>query len=52
MTFWTLSFKLSQFHGHGSWLVCEVTLNGRKVTHPITILTLDNLTTKNPWDAG
>ena len=21
---WTLSFGLSQFHGHGSWLVCEV----------------------------
>ena len=24
---WTLSFGLSQFHGHGSWLVCEVALN-------------------------
>jgi hypothetical protein len=24
---WTLSFGLSQFHGHGSWLACEVTLN-------------------------
>ena len=23
----TLSFGLSQFHGHGSWLVCEVALN-------------------------
>ena len=21
---WTLSFGLSQFHGHSSWLVCEV----------------------------
>ena len=21
---WTLSFGLSKFHGHGSWLVCEV----------------------------
>jgi hypothetical protein len=21
---WTLSYGLSQFHGHGSWLVCEV----------------------------
>ena len=21
---WTLSFGLSQLHGHGSWLVCEV----------------------------
>ena len=24
---WTLSFGLSQFHGHGSWLMCEVTLS-------------------------
>ena len=23
---WTLSFGLSQFHGQGSWLVCEVAL--------------------------
>ena len=23
---WTLSFGLSQFHGHGTWLVCEVAL--------------------------
>ena len=23
---WTLSFGLSQFHGHGSWLMCEVDL--------------------------
>ena len=23
---WALSFGLSQFHGHGSWLVCEVAL--------------------------
>ena len=22
----TLSFGLSQFHGHGSWVVCDVTL--------------------------
>ena len=27
---WTLSFGLSQFHGHGSWLVCEVALIIRK----------------------
>ena len=26
---WTLSFGLSQFHGHGSWLVCEVALGWR-----------------------
>ena len=25
---WTLSFGLSQIHGHGSWLVCEVPLVG------------------------
>ena len=24
---WALSFGLSQFHGHGSWLVCDVALN-------------------------
>ena len=24
---WTLSFGLSQYHGHGSWLMCEVGLN-------------------------
>ena len=24
---WTLSFGLSQFCGHGFWLVCEVALN-------------------------
>ena len=23
---WRLSFGLPQFHGHGSWLVCEVAL--------------------------
>jgi hypothetical protein len=24
---WTLSFGLSQFHGHGIWLVSEVALS-------------------------
>ena len=24
---WTPSFGLSQFHGHGSWLMCEVALS-------------------------
>jgi hypothetical protein len=24
---WTLSFGLSQFHSHGSWLVCEVVMS-------------------------
>jgi hypothetical protein len=27
---WTLSFGLSQFHGHGSWLVCEVALSQQR----------------------
>ena len=27
---WTLSFGLSQFHGHSSWLVCEVDLREKK----------------------
>ena len=30
---WTLFFGLSQFHGHGSWLVCEVTLSYIKEVH-------------------
>jgi hypothetical protein len=24
---WTFSFGVSQFHGHGSWLLCEVVPN-------------------------
>jgi hypothetical protein len=31
---WTLSLGLSQFHGHGSWLVCEVALSVPCVIHP------------------
>ena len=27
---WKLSFGLSQFHGHDSWLVCEVALELNK----------------------
>ena len=27
---WTLSFGLSQFHGHSSWLMCEVALSTRR----------------------
>jgi hypothetical protein len=27
MAFGHFSFGLTQFHGHGSWLVCEVALN-------------------------
>jgi hypothetical protein len=31
---WTLSFGLSQFHGHGSWHVCEVALkSGGRVAY-------------------
>jgi hypothetical protein len=30
--FWTLSFGLSQFHGHGSWLVCEVVLSTKSIS--------------------
>ena len=30
---WTLSFGLSQFHSHGSWLVCEVVLNQNPSVH-------------------
>ena len=33
---WTLSFELSQFHGHGYWLVCEVALGmERLLSHPL-----------------
>ena len=44
--FWTQSFGLSQFHGHGSWLVCEVALirpihrasaNGRLATQALVM---------------
>jgi hypothetical protein len=34
----TLSYGLSQFHGHGSWLVCEVVmclLLGHEASHRI-----------------
>jgi hypothetical protein len=30
---WTLSFVLSQFHGHGFWLVCKVALSMRATSH-------------------
>ena len=39
---WTLSFGLSQLHGHGSWPVCEVALSiimwGKAQAVPVTIL--------------
>jgi hypothetical protein len=31
---WTLSFGLSQFQGHGSWLMCEVALRLHNVLDP------------------
>ena len=31
---WTLSFELSQIHGHGSWLVCEVAHKIRQLESP------------------
>ena len=41
---WTLSFRLSHFHGHGSWLVCEVALVYEScqsmVAHDFAVLTL------------
>jgi hypothetical protein len=37
----TLSFGLSQFHGHNSWLVCEVALN-LYVCMPIRAFALAN----------
>ena len=33
---WTLSFGLSHFHGHGSWLVCEVALITPSVLSTLT----------------
>ena len=34
---WTLSFRLSQFYGHGSWLVCEVALSEGGLTMHVGI---------------
>jgi hypothetical protein len=34
----TLPFRLSQFHGHGSWLVCEVALKPLGTSYSIGIL--------------
>ena len=32
---WTLSFHLPRFHGHGFWLVCEVTISSVVVCYPL-----------------
>ena len=41
---WTLFFGLSQFYGHGSWLVCKVALSSMvDLTHRTLHKTLGNL---------
>ena len=40
---WTLSFRLSQCHGHGSWLVCETCGLGFRVHGTLKSLTAINL---------
>ena len=40
MAFLTLSFELSKFHGHGSWLVFEVALRASSVGRPILTATV------------
>jgi hypothetical protein len=37
---WTLSFGLSQFHGRGSWIVCEVVQSCRIFWTPTTYCTI------------
>ena len=41
---WTLSFGHSQFHGHGSWLVCEVALrlSPRRLEMTVEMYTADS----------
>ena len=34
---WTIAFELSQFHGHGSWLVCEVALTTEADLHKVAL---------------
>ena len=46
---WSLSFGLSQFHGHGSWLVCEVVLAQLPwgPTAPVTLNMIFSVTNSN-----
>jgi hypothetical protein len=44
---WTLSFGFSQFHGHGSWLVCEVALS--KSQHGGIVPTFEPRETIQTW---
>ena len=39
---WTLSFGLSQFHGHGSWLVCEVAVKPDRLSNIVVPIKLLN----------
>ena len=41
----TLSFGLSQFYGHGSWLVCEVALEDPRPHYMILEVSWDGLST-------
>jgi hypothetical protein len=45
---WTLSFGLSQFHGRGSWLMCEVGLTLFRVTIIVTKVGGD-IRRSTPW---
>ena len=48
---WTLSFGLSQSHGHGSWLVCEVALKGHNLGHhSYFYFIFDDLEPPADWD--
>ena len=40
---WTLSFELSQFHGHGSRLVCEVALRTHTYSLEMYLMNLVSL---------
>jgi hypothetical protein len=39
---WTLSFGLSQFHGHRSWVVCEVALTSLGIKLSISYISWPN----------
>ena len=49
---WTLSFGLSKFHGHGSWLVCEVALIVRVALHNTRTKCRDHENLKGPWKSS
>ena len=43
-----LSFGLSQFHGHGSWLMCEVALRQSQDTWLVTLRATSHMS-QEPW---